>query len=199
MKIIKDNWLILIVLLIIIGLIYIGINSKNEESDLQKQLDKIESEKVILKKEIAIKEAEVKKIRLEKIKVATLKNFEIENKDKTIEDLQNSPKIVIKEKIRYKTKIVTKYTPQRQLWNFSLNLHNDFQKYIKLDLSEQIKTDKIIKDLKLVNIKSESKYKLLKDDLNGWHWTYGIGATFGINYYSIGITFSYSRKIKRIK
>lgn len=139
---------------VIIVLIYVIFASGNI-ADNGNKINKLEKEKTALKKQVADKEIEVRKIRVEKDEIVKKYRFNIKTHSELIEDYENLSKVKRKVVIRYKTKIITKDTPQGELWTFGKNVYLDFSAYRKLDIKENLKTDKIIKDLKLINVKSE--------------------------------------------
>ena len=157
MKTIKENWV-----LVMISVLFVGFYFLSAKMDIYNQntIKKIESEKDVLKSNVAIKEIEVKKLRTEKAEIVKDYGFDLAKYDKIIEYLQDSPQVIEKPVIRYRTKIITKTTPQIDLWHFSSDMYFDFSKYVKLDKEQDFKTDKIITDLKTINTKSEFQNSL---------------------------------------
>ncbi len=149
---IKNNWLLLAIIVIVM-LLYIFVH--NHFVDVNKKVGELEKEKTALKKQVADKEIEIRKIRVEKDEIVKKYHFSTIKHSKLIEDYENLNKVKQKTIIQYKTKIITKDTPQDELWTFGKNVYLDFSAYRKLDIKENLKTDKIIKDLKLINVKSE--------------------------------------------
>ena len=90
MKFIKENWLIVIIVLMSIVIIYSFVIGMNTENDLIKKIESIESEKDILKSEVAKKEIEIKKIRTQKAEIVKSYDFDLINKDKTIQELKDN-------------------------------------------------------------------------------------------------------------
>lgn len=184
MKFIKNNWLLIILIITIIlyfNLKPFGIN------DLQSKIDLIEIEKDDLKKGIAKNEEKIKKIRMNKELI--LKDY-----NKLLSDSQIKPPSTVKtiyiDKVKYVEKIVYK-----ELWTFSLSLRNEFDEYIKKDIKEQAETDKIISDLKLVNIKSEKIITYKDKQLSQWEVRWGAGVFFN-GKFSLGVGLMFSKRIK---
>jgi hypothetical protein len=153
MKLLKNHWL-LILLLLAIGLYFLF--QKDNSPDYQAKIREIESEKIILKKELANTVIERDKIR--KSKDDILKDYEFRLVNSKIMLLEASRKLTGKRKTKivYRDRVITKTSPVAKIWDFSLNLHSDFENYVKFDLAEREKSDEALRKCFDLNLKSEN-------------------------------------------
>jgi hypothetical protein len=164
MEFIKNNWFVVLIILCIFA--YLSFKS-DPIPEYQKEITKKQKENIVLKSNIKKREKETKilkvvvqKIRAEKESSTKRYHFDLENKEKIIKDLSSELRKSKKDVLRYKELIIKKDAPKSILWDFSLNIRNDFEEYIKKTLLENRKTDLLIKK------KDESLKDCLKLNLN---------------------------------
>lgn len=206
MKFLKENWLIiLVVIALFFGFnIYSniqkdGYDSKHKES--QEMISIFQAEVSKLNEKLALMKKEKNKVEDQKFEILK----EIGIKEELIRELKKN----LKKKPSVKIEVVEKFNTievEKIVYvkkDDCLELQNTFNKYINLDLSLKGVVDEI---LETGEIKDDGKDKIIETQkkenarlwkkLKGWNLSYGIGATIGYPSSSVGFTISYSKIIK---
>jgi len=146
MKFLKKNWFYLVIIIIIA--LYIQ-ERFNNAGRYNKKVKRIESEKAKIKEVLQVEIEEHNKLYQEKQQIVTRYNALKVSLKAKIKPLERVKTIYI-DKVKYVTKL--KY---RQLWDFSLNIKTNFDKYIEKDKEDDLITSNIITNYKNLNLKNE--------------------------------------------